>query len=60
MRWLGYAWNIAAVWFLLSAFVFPVLWVRWRAREKRDAAKTDRTLRLLKADTTHAHEMDAI
>lgn len=60
MRWLGIAWTAAVWWFLLSVFVFPVLYVRWKKREKRDAAETDRTLRLLKSDTTHLHEMDAL
>jgi hypothetical protein len=60
MRWLGLAWNVVAIWFLLSVFVFPVLYVRWKKREKWDAAETVRTLRLLKSDTTHLHEMDAL
>jgi len=56
----GFIWTVVAAFFLLSAFVFPVLWVRWKAREKRDAAATEAELQRCRADTTHLHEMDAL
>jgi hypothetical protein len=59
-KFVGFAWTLVAAYFLLSLFVFPVLLVRWRRRERADAAETTRTLRLLKTDTSHAHEMDAL
>jgi hypothetical protein len=59
-KFVGFAWTLVAVYFLLSFFVLPVLLVRWRRRERADAAQTSRTLRLLKTDSTHAHEMDAL
>jgi hypothetical protein len=62
MRWLGYAWNIAAVWFLLSVISSPFfLTVRKaRARGKRlfatePAARVD----ALKHDHSHDHIWDA-
>jgi hypothetical protein len=59
-KFIGFAWTLVAAYFLLSFFVLPVLLVRWRRRERADAAQTSRTLRLLKTDSTHAHEMDAL
>jgi hypothetical protein len=59
-KFVGFVWTLIAAYFLLSFFVLPVLLVRWRRRERMDAAETTRTLRLLKIDTTHAHEMDAL
>jgi hypothetical protein len=59
VKWLGIAWNVAAIWFLLSLFVFPVLYARWRRRERADAAETTRVLRLLKTDTSIDHRWDA-
>jgi hypothetical protein len=59
-RIIQFAWTLAAAYFLLSFFVLPVLLVRWRRRERADAAETTKRLRLLKTDITHAHEMDAL
>lgn len=58
-RLIQFAWTITAAWFLLSAFVFPVLFVRWKRSERVDAAETQRTLRLLKTDTRIDHRWDA-
>jgi membrane protein implicated in regulation of membrane protease activity len=55
-----FAWTLAAAFFLLSVLVAAVGFPRWRRRERADAAETVRTLRLLKSDTSHAHEMDAL
>jgi hypothetical protein len=53
-------WTVAAAWFLLSVFVFPVLYVRWKSHELRDVAATEAALKRCKSDTTHLHEMDAM
>lgn len=60
MRWIGYAWDFAAWFFILSVVAAGIGFPRWRRRERVDAAETQRTLRLLKTDTTKAHEMDAL
>jgi hypothetical protein len=57
-KFVGFAWTLVAAYFLLSFFVLPVLLVRWRRRERADAAETTRTLRLLKTDATTAHYLD--
>jgi len=54
----GFLWTVAAAFFLLSMFVFPVLYVRWKAREKRDAAATEQALQRCKADTSNLHIYD--
>jgi cbb3-type cytochrome oxidase subunit 3 len=56
----GFAWTVAALFFLISFFVFPILYAYWRAREKADAEETARVLNGLLHDTTHAYEQDAI
>lgn len=51
----------AVAWFFIISFVvFPILYRRWRRRERVDAAATQRILRLLKTDTRMDHGQDAI
>lgn len=63
MRWLGYAWNAVAIWFVLSVAASPFFLVvrSARARGKRlfatePAARVD----ALRHDTTHQWEQDAL
>jgi hypothetical protein len=56
----GFLWTVAALFFLFSAFVFPICFAYWRAREKADAAETARVLDGLLHDTTHQYEQDAM
>ncbi|MFI6681913.1 hypothetical protein [Kribbella sp. NPDC050470] len=55
---LGFLWTVGALFFLLSAFVFPVVFVRWKRREKADAEATEKALERCKADTTNLHIFD--
>jgi hypothetical protein len=51
----------AAVWFfILSAFVFPVLFARWKARERADAEATEEALSRTRSTTSHQYEQDAM
>jgi cbb3-type cytochrome oxidase subunit 3 len=55
----GFLWTVAAIFFLISFFVGPVLFAYWRAREKADAAATKEVMDSLKSDTTNAYIWDA-
>lgn len=57
---IGFLWTVAALFFLVSVFVFPISFAYWRKREKADAAETDRVLKGLLHDTSHAYEQDAL
>lgn len=54
-----FAWVTAAAFSLLCVFVLPQLFAYWRAREKADAAETERVLDALHQDTTNDHIFDA-
>lgn len=57
---LAYLFDAAFWFFVISVFVAPVLLVRWKAREKADAAETDRVLKGLLHDQSHRWEQDAL
>lgn len=59
-RVLEFVWFVAFLWFVISVFAAPILHTYWKARERRDAAATEQALKQCKADTTHAHEQDAL
>jgi hypothetical protein len=63
MRWLGYAWNISAVFFLLSVAAAPFFLLVRKARARGRRKFRDEPLarvRALHQDTSHLHEMDAM
>lgn len=48
------------IWFAVAwVFILAVAFKRWRARERRDAARTKEILKATRYDTTGAHIWDA-
>lgn len=56
----GFLWMLTFWVFILSVFVLPIVNAYWRAREKADAAETERVLGTLGFDTSHMHDQDAV
>lgn len=56
---IGFLWTVAAIFFLISVFAFPICLAYWRKREREDAAKTEATLKRLGFDHSNAHIWDA-
>ena len=63
MRWLGYAWDLAAWFFLLSVASASLIGLvrKARARGRRlFATEPTARVRALKSNTSHAYEQDAM
>lgn len=63
MRWLGYAWDAASWFFILSVVSAGVIQLirKARARGKRlFADEPTARVKALHQDVTHLHEMDAL
>jgi len=63
MRWIGYAWDAAAWFFILSVVAAPLVAVIKKARARGRRKFRDEPLarvRALHPDTAHLHEMDAL
>ena len=61
--WIGhagaFAFDVAAWFFIVSFVVFPVLYARWKASERRDAAATEEALSRTRSTTDTSHIWDA-
>lgn len=56
----GFLWDLAVWFFILSVFVLPIVMNAWRRREKADAKRTEETLKATRFDRSGLHEMDAL
>lgn len=59
-RVLEFLYLLAFWFFILSVFVFPVVFAYWRHNERKRADATEDTLQSLGFDHSHAYEQDAM